>query len=416
MSAAPSAIAPRPPHSHDPYASLRHRDFLAYVIGNFLATVGSQMQTVAVGWEVYERTRSTLDLGFVGLSQFLPILFFFLPAGHVADRFERRWVLVATLSLSAVASLGLAAISLSGAPVGLVYVMLFVNGVARSFAQPARTALPAQLVPRELYANAATWRSSSWQLAAVLGPSLGGAMIGAFRSATPVFFVAAVMALVFVALAALMARRPVQPTGAANWETLSAGLTFVWRTKMLLAAITLDLFAVLFGGVDMLMPAFARDILHVGPTGLGWMLAAPSTGAVLMALVLAHRPPMERAGRALLVAVTGFGLATIVFGLSRWFPLSLAALVVLGAFDMVSVVIRATLVQVVTPDEMRGRVGAVDGLFTGTSNELGGFESGAVAALVGPVGSVILGGIGTLVVVATVAWRFPQVRRLGRLT
>ncbi|HET7458353.1 MAG TPA: MFS transporter [Gemmatimonadaceae bacterium] len=402
--------------AHDPYAALRVRDFRLYLAGNLLATVGSQMQTVAVGWELYERTRQPMALGLVGLVQVVPVILLTLPVGHVVDRVERRLVLMASLALLSASSLGLAFASATHARILWFYVALLVAGIARAFQGPAKEALAPQLVPRELYANSSTWRSSSWQLASVLGPALGGAVIGAYKRATPAYVLDAGFGLCFLLLAAAMAKRPFAASSqAATFESLMAGVRFVARTKVLLAAITLDLFAVLLGGATTLLPMFAKDILHVGPTGLGWLLAAPSVGAFVTALVLAHRPPMRRTGRALTWAVIGFGVATIVFGLSRSFWLSLVALLLTGAFDNVSVVIRSTLMQLLTPEDMRGRVGAVNSLFIGGSNELGGFESGAAAALVGPVAAVVLGGVGTVVVVLTVARVWPEVARLGPL-
>lgn len=402
---------------HDPYAALRVRDFRLYLVGNLIATIGTQMQTVAVGWELYERTRSPLALGGVGLVQVLPVIALTLPAGHVADRVERRRVLMASLALLALASLGLAATSALHAGIFWYYACLLVAGIARAFQGPAKEALAPQLVPRALYANSSTWRSSSWQLASVVGPALGGAVIALTRGAVAAYVLDATAALAFLLLVAAIRRPAFTPAaGSATLESVVAGVRFVARTKVILAAITLDLFAVLLGGATALLPIFAKDILRVGPTGLGWLLAAPSVGALLMALTLAHRPPMRRAGRALIVAVIGFGAATLVFGLSRNFWLSLAALFFTGAFDNVSVVVRSTLLQLMTPDEMRGRVGAVNSLFIGGSNELGGFESGAVAQLVGPVASVVLGGVGTILVVLTVARVWPEIARLGALS
>lgn len=408
---------PAPPAAHDPYAALRVPDFRRYLIGNLVATIGTQMQTVAVGWELYERTHSPLALGGVGLVQVLPVFALTLPAGHLADRMERRRLLMLSLGLLAVASLGLALASWTHASVVWFYACLFVAGVARAFQGPAKEALAPQLVPRALYANSSTWRSSSWQLASVVGPSLGGFVIAAFHGATVAYVLDASAALVFVLLLAAIARPDFTPSaGGATLHSLLEGIRFVRATKVILAAITLDLFAVLLGGATTLLPIFAKDILRVGPTGLGWLLAAPSVGALATALTLAHRPPMRRAGRALVLAVAGFGAATILFGLSRSFWLSIVALFLTGAFDNVSVVVRSTLFQLLTPDEMRGRVGAVNSFFIGGSNELGGFESGAVAQLVGPTASVVLGGIGTIFVVATVARVWPEIARLGALT
>ncbi len=400
----------------DPYAALRYRDFRRFVLGNFLASMGVQMQTVAVGWDLYERTGSALALGGVGLAQILPIFVFTLPAGEAVDRLERKQVLVAAQAVMAASSVGLALVSASHAAVAIVYVLLFVNGIGRAFHGPAKDALQPQLLPLDLLANGATWRSGAFQLAAVSGPALGGLVIAASHSAVPAYFLDAAAALTFALLIRPVSPRPFRrATGASPLETLVAGARFVWRTRILLAIITLDMFAVLLGGATMLLPVFAKDILRVGPSGLGWMLSAPAAGALITALVLAHQPPLRRAGPSLLWAVTGFGVATIVFGLSRSFPLSLLMLALLGGFDMVSVVVRSTLLQVLTPDDLRGRVGAINSLFIGTSNELGGFESGTTAALFGPVVSVVAGGIGSVVVVALVAWIWPEVRGFGAL-
>lgn len=413
--------APLPPSSpvpdaSDPYGALRIRDFRLFLIGNVIATVGTQMQTVAIGWELYERTSSALALGGVGLAQFLPIALLTIPAGHVADRIDRRRLLMAAELLMVACGLGLALVSFTGASVVWVYALLLLTGTARAFLSPAKDSLGPQLVPRELFANAATWRSSGFQLASVVGPALGGLLIGWLGRATMVYVVNAATALTyFVLLLPVRPRAFVRSTRGATLHSILEGLRFVRDEKLLLATITLDLFAVLLGGAETLLPIFARDILHVGPRGLGWLLSAPPIGAFVMAFVLAHHGPLRRAGRALLLAVAGFGAATVAFGLSRSFALSLLMLALLGAFDNVSVVIRSTLVQVLTPDAMRGRIAAVNSLFVGTSNELGGFESGVVAAAIGPVGSVVLGGLGTLVVVIAIGATWPEIRRLGEL-
>jgi MFS family permease len=311
-----------------------------------------------------------------------------------------------------VSSLGLAAVSAAQGAVLMMYAFLLLNGVARSLRGPAYQALAAQLVSRELFPNAATWRSTGFQLAAMLGPGVGGTMLAAFQLATPVYLVGAAAALLNILMLVPIARPATPPPRAEmTLASLATGIRFVGRTQELLASITLDLFAVLLGGATTLLPVFAKDILHVGPRELGWMLAAPSFGALVMALALAYRRTMRRAGTLLLRSVAAFGVATILFGLSRSLWLSLGLLTLLGAFDSISVVIRSTLIQQLTPDEMRGRVAAVNSIFIGTSNELGGFESGAVAAVIGPVGSVVVGGIGTLVVVAAVAKVWPKIRQ-----
>jgi MFS family permease len=397
-------------------AALRWRDFRLLLVGNVISTLGLQMQSTAVGWELYDRTHSAYALGMLGLVGVVPLVALALPAGHVVDTRDRRRVLMASQAGYIASSGGLAVVSWQHGPIIALYACILVSGIARSFQAPARNALLPSLVPPETLANAVTWNSGGWQLAAVVGPALGGAVIAALGGAAAVYLSAAAGSTVFFVLAAAIRHRP---PGRARAEltlaALGAGIRFVAHTPLILATITLDLFAVLLGGTTTLLPIYAKDILHVGPSGLGWLNAADSLGAVLMAAALASRPPLGRAGRTLLWAVAGFGVATFVFGISRSFPLSLCMLMALGAFDMVSVVVRATLVPLLTPDEMRGRVGAITNLFIGTSNQLGGFESGAVAGAFGPVVSVVSGAIGTLIVVAAVAWRWPALRRLGSL-
>ena len=401
---------------HDPYRALRLPAFRRYLTGNLLATLGFQMQGVAVGWELYERTHSALALGLVGLAQVTPLMLFFLPVGHLVDRYDRRRVLLVAQSVLALAATGLALVSVRRASVPLMYGCLFLSGTARAVISPSKLALLPEIVPLEAYQSAVAWNTGGWQSAQVLGPAAGGALLGLTRMPGLVYLVHAALAMSFVGLlVGIRPRSARRPVVAVSLDSLLEGARYVWRTRILLAALTLDLFAVLFGGAVALLPVYAKDILHVGPAGLGWLLAAESVGAFTTTIVIAHLPPFERAGPVLLRAVALFGAATIVFGLSRWFPLSLAALAAAGAADSVSVVVRNALAQLRTPDALRGRVSAVNSLFVGTSNELGYFESGAVAAMVGPVLSVVTGGIGTLVVVAAVAGAWPEVRRLGRL-
>jgi len=400
----------------DPYAALRYSDYRYFLTGRLAASMGSQMIDVAIGWELYERTNRALALGFVGLVQVLPIILLALPAGHVADRFDRKRVAIASLLLLIAASLALAVISFTVAPIPLIYVTLFAIGVALAFHRPAVAALLPQLVPPEKFANAVTWNSVGWQLASVIGPALGGLVIAWRHRAGAVYLIDAGLMLVFViCLTRVRGQQLARAREAVTIRSLLGGVRFVWHTKVILAAITLDLFAVLFGGATTLLPIFAKDILHVGAEGFGWLRAAPSIGAVIVAILLLGRPPMRRAGKSLLLAVAGFGIATIVFGFSRSFPLSLLMLILAGGLDMISVVVRQTLVQLRTPDDMRGRVSAVNSVFIDTSNELGGFESGAVANWFGPVFSVISGGIGTILVVIAVAMLWPEIRKYGRL-
>jgi MFS family permease len=401
---------------HVPSTALRWRDFRLLLAGNVVSTIGLQMQTTAVGWELYERTHSAYALGLLGLVAVVPLVALALPAGHIVDTRDRRHVLMAAQAAYVLSSCGLALVSNAHAPVVFLYGCILLNGIARAFQAPARNALLPSLVPNDVLANAVTWNSGGWQLAAVIGPALGGAMIAALGGTVVVYLCAAAGSMVFLVLAARIRHRPTESSRSElTLATVAAGIRFVAQTPLILATITLDLFAVLLGGASTLLPIYAKDILGVGPSGLGWLNASDSLGAVIMAAMLAVLPPMRHAGRTVLLAVAGFGVATLIFGISRSFPLSLCMLIALGAFDMISVVVRAPLVPLLTPDAMRGRVGAITNLFVGTSNQLGGFESGAVAGAFGPVLSVVSGAIGTLIVVALVAWHWPALRHLGPL-
>jgi MFS family permease len=403
-------------HEHDPYAALRLRDYRHLLAGGVLASIGAEMQAVTVGWELWKREHDEAYLGYTGAALFVPVLLLALPAGHVADRFNRKFVFQAAQATAALSSLGLAALSLLDGPVPLIFVCLMLAGAARAFNAPARTALLPQVVPLDLLANAVTWNSSGWQLANITGPALGGFVIAITGRVVESYGVSAACALCCVLILIPVRPRPIERRAEPRSLTsLLEGVRFVWRTGLLLAAITLDLFAVLLGGATALLPIFATDILHVDAVGLGWLRAAPAIGALVMALLLAHRPPLRRSGRTLLLAVTGFGLATIGFGLSEWFPLSFVLLALTGALDNISVVVRGTLMQTLTPDAMRGRVGAVNSVFIVSSNELGAFESGMTAKWFGTVASVVGGGIGTIVVVLLTAFRSPKLRHLGQL-
>lgn len=402
---------------HDPYAAWRYSNYRLFAIARNLLTLGSEMQSVAIGWELYERTSSALILGGVGLVQVIPVILLTLPAGHVADRWNRQRTVFLTDLMQALCSFSLAVLSYTHGSIFLIYTSLLLGGVARAFNNPASDALLPQLIPLEVFSNAATWNSSASQLAAVLGPAIGGWMIAVQKSATRIYVIDGALILICTGLiAAIHYNKTVRlSTQTPSLKTLVAGMNFVWHKKVIFAAIALDMFAVLLGGATALLPIFAKDILLVGPTGLGWLRAAPAIGALLMAVTLAHLPPMKRAGIALIWSVIGFGAVTIIFGLSRSFELSLVMLALSGAFDNVSVVIRHTLVQVRTPDELRGRVSAVNSVFIGTSNELGSFESGLAAALFGPTLAVVGGGIGTIIVVLVIALLLPELRRLGPL-
>jgi MFS family permease len=402
--------------AHDPYEVLRNRDLLLYLIGRFVASLGQQMLTVAVGWELYERTHSSLMLGFVGLTQMVPMLLFTLPAGHNADNYDRKRIIVAMTFVIACASLGLTLISAAKAPVPLIYLCLFVAGTARTFLWPASSAFLPHLVSRHQFSKAVTWSSGSFHLSSVAGPAAGGAVIAMTHHAATVYALnAAASVICFCLIALVRSPHKVAHKQKMTFENLLAGFSFVYTSRIIFGTITLDLFAVLLGGATALLPVYAKDILHAGPSGLGLLQAALPMGSLLCALILAHRPPLQKAGRTLLWAVAAFGFATILFGLSQWFWLSFVALFLCGAADNVSVVVRHTLVQLLTPDEKRGRVSAVNSLFIGTSNELGGFESGLVAHLTNPIISVVSGGIGTIIVVTAIALIWPEIRKYGRL-
>lgn len=378
--------------------------------------MATQIQTVVMGWQVYAITHDPLSLGLVGLSEAIPFLCLTLVGGYAADRRDRRG-----LSLGATALLLLCAVLLFaynlGAPASALpfYAIQALAGLGRAFYRPASQALGTELIPREAYQNAATWRSSLGHLAMVLGPALGGLLFG-FGSAGLAYGVeACLMVLGFAFLMRLKPRPRHTPATGTLFQSLSEGLHFVFERKLILGALSLDLFAVLFGGAVALLPVFASDILRTGPEGLGILRAAPAVGSVAMSLALAFLPPMRRAGRTLLWFVAAFGACWIAFALSRSFALSLAILALSGAFDNVSVVLRATLVQSFTPQGMMGRVSAVNSFFIGSSNELGAFESGLVAKLMGLVPSVIFGGFMTLGVVAATAKLVPELRKLDRM-
>ncbi len=414
--------APIRPEHHDAYAALRHRDFRWYIISLFAMTLGSQLQGVVVGWQVYAITHDPLSLGLIGLAEALPFIAIALPAGYLADRWNRRTISVIGLAVLAVCSLALLALSavpglLARAGIAPVYAVLFASGIARSLLQPARQAMNAEIIPRAVYENAIAWRSSTWQTAAVVGPAVGGLLYG-FAGAVVSYGVDAALMLLalvgFLVIRYLPAER--ERETAPILTGLVTGLRFVFREPVILGALSLDLFSVFLGGAEALLPVFASEILRVGPQGLGILRAAPAAGAVLMGLSLAHRPPIERAGRTMLAAVGVFALSIIGFGLSRSFYLSLVLLGLSGMADNVSVVIRSTLLQLLTPPEMLGRVSAVNSIFIGSSNELGAFESGVAARLLGTVQAVVLGGTAALLVVGATARLVPRLRRLGRIT
>jgi len=444
------------PLPHDPYAALRNTNYRRYFTGNAFSLVGTQMAGVAIAWELYALTNSATALGLVGLVQIVPIVLLSLPAGHIVDRFNRKKVILlatslvmllyivmgassryaanlpsnpllhsASTALAAMAhTLGEKNVHFADPHVPILFLLLLLIGCLRAVNQPAKQSIMPMLVSPLHFANAVTWSSSLFEVSNMVGPTIAGFAIAAMQGPdlrnswayAAIYWTNAAFQLVqlinFSLIKLTHAPRPREPV---TLKTLLAGVHFVVQTKIVLGTITLDLFAVLLGGAVALLPVFAKDILHVGPMGLGMLRAAPSVGALSMAMILAHLPPMKHAGRNLLWAVAGFGAATIVFGLSTSFILSLFALAFTGVFDNISVVVRHTLVQLMTPDSMRGRVNAVNSVFISCSNELGAFESGATAALWGPMPAVIVGGIGTIAVVALVTLAWPQIRSVRQL-
>jgi MFS family permease len=394
----------------------RHRDFRLYQLVRLCAVLAVQIESVAIGWQVYELTGSALALGYTGLAQFLPFLAFSIIGGQVADRVDRRVILTVCQGVMLLCSLLLLSFSLGHIQdVRFVYGVLVLFGTARAFSAPAGSAITPHLVPPEDLSRAIAVTSTTWQVATIAGPAVGGVLYG-WAGATGAYLgSAALCALTVVWLLSLKVRTGRASSESFSLSTLLAGFRFVRRQRLLLGSITLDLFAVLLGGAVALLPIYARDVLHTGPWGLGLLRSAPAVGAAVVALFLALRPLGGRAGWKMFVSVAIFGAATLVFGVSRSLPLSIVALAVAGAADMVSVVVRSTLELVATPDEMRGRVGAVNMMCVGASNELGEFRAGAFAEQVGAVPAVVLGAVGTLGVVALWAWAFPELRRVDQL-
>lgn len=407
---------------HDPLEVLRIPDFRRYLTGGICAAAGSQMTSVAAGWELYQRTRDPGSLAILGLMAAIPVISLALPAGSLADRKNRKRIVVTAQFCSGVILLLLCLASATRAPLPLFYLLILGNAICQAFSGPASQALAVGLVPPVLLPAAMKLSSIRWQLAATLGPILGGFLIQFAGQTAPLYALDALGRLVFCLFLLPVCPRPQEAVREVlNWASVSAGWQFIKGQPLILSTITLDMVAVLFGGATALLPVFADDLLKVGETGLGYLRAAPAIGAVCMALVLTWRPPMQKAGKAMLGAVAGFGLATIVFGLAPLlpsgvaFPVALAALFSLGALDNISVVVRHTLLQVVTPDSMRGRVSAVNSVFIGTSNEIGEVESGAAAKLFGTIPAVVAGGIITILVVQLVQKKWPQVAGLGSL-
>ena len=402
--------------SYSRYAALKIPDFQRYLWGGAFAAAGAQMTGVAAGWELYTRTGAPYSLALLGLMSALPVIFLALPAGTLADRHDRRRIALVAQMGAAVCLTLLALVSFLKLPVSFFYGLILLNGICGAFTGPALGALATNIVPVQLIPEATKWNSIRGQLASTLGPVIGGFLIYHFGRQAEIYAIDALGRLVFCVFLAQM--RPLEQARSREklgWQSVVAGWDFVRTQPLIISTITLDMVAVLFGGATALLPIYAKDILQVGAAGLGPLRAAPAFGAVAMALFLTIRPPMKHAGRALLCAVAAFGAATVVFGFSRNFFLSLAALAVLGAADNVSVVVRSTLVQLLTPDEMRGRVNAVNSVFISTSNEIGEVESGLAAQFLTPLLAVVGGGFITILIAVAVGFAWPQVRRLGRL-
>ncbi len=409
----------RPSQKHDPYSALRYRDFRFHLAARFVLTVAIQMQAVIVGWQVYQITGNVLSLGLVGLAEAVPAIGIALFSGHLADKFDRKKIILVFSLLLIASSVFLTLFTTNDSAFLLahgvwpVYAVIFTTGIARGFMSPALSAFMAQLVPREIYSNSSTWNSTMWQTGAVSGPALGGILYG-FAGITYTYGLVVVLMIIAVVLISFIAPKPYTRTQATETlrQRLTSGIRFVFNHQVMLGALSLDMLAVLFGGAVALLPVFASDILHVGPEGLGMLRAAPAFGAIIMAIVLAYAPPTKNAGRKLMFSVAAFGACIIGFALSTDFYLSLVLLALSGMFDNVSVVIRSTILQIFTPDDMRGRVSAVNTIFIGSSNEIGAVESSVAASLLGLVPSVLFGGTVTLVVVGIAYVVAPALRKL----
>jgi MFS family permease len=440
------------PPTHDPYAALRISNYRDYALGSFCAMIGRQAVVMAATWQVYNWTNSAAALGLVGLVNVLPLLALSLPAGTLADRYDRKRLIGTGTAIVGGLNLALAALTFWHAAVPdaaplrwanevlrwvavlierraepgsmhfdqpalpLIFLLLGISACLRILIWPARSSITPLLVPTASLSNAITWNASAFEIATMVGPSLAGFMLEKL-DASAVYLMGAILEISFLLLLRPVSylQAPIPSSGRRTWRDVFAGAEFIWRKKVILGASTLDLFAVLLGGAVALLPVYAKDILRVGPAGLGWLRAAPSIGAFAMAMWLAHRPPLQHPGRVLLWSVAGFGAAIIVFGFSHWFWLSFVALLLTGAFDNVSVVVRQSLIQLLTPVNLRGRVAAVNQIFIGSSNEIGAMRAGLTAALIGPIGAVILGGVGTVVVTAVVARAVPVLRKLPAL-
>ncbi len=423
------------PTANTPYGVWQSREYRLFSAGWMALILAGQIELIAVGMHVYAQTGNALALGWLGLTRALPVILLALAGGQLADRYSRQKVLTVTLSIGVLATAGLLAAAWCGASIRWFYAFLLLAGIGQALGSPARAAILPQLVPTHLFSHAVAWNSSLFQVGTMIGPALGGLLMGRNDNTPPALALACACrlgALAFIAVIRLphTGNRP----AVNSLADLLAGIRFVANSRLILATITLDLFAVLVGGAVYLLPLYARDILHVGGVGLGLLRSAEAVGAILMAMLIAHRPPLRRAGNAMLWAVAGFGASTVLFGLSQWFWLSMLAMFLIGATDNISVIVRHTLVQVLTPDAMRGRVSAVNNVFIVASNDLGGFESGVSARLfeaaaaglgvaapglsarvAGAMGSVVFGGIGAILAVAGCARRWPELLTLGSL-
>lgn len=438
--------------THDPYAALRIANYRDYAIGSFCAMIGRQAIVTAATWQVYHWTHSAAALGLVGLVNVIPLLALSLPAGALADRYDRKRIIALGTAVVGGLNLALALLTFWHAAVPdiaplrwanhalesaallierhaapgsmhfdqpalpLIFLLLGISACLRILIWPARSSITPLLVPTETLSNAITWNASAFEVATMVGPSIAGLMVETLDASAVYLMGAIAEAAFFILIRPVSYLQPPTPaTHKRTWRDVFAGAEFIWKKKAILGASTLDLFAVLLGGAIALLPVYAEDILHVGPAGLGWLRAAPSIGAFSMAMWLAHRRPLQYPGRVLLWSVAGFGAAIVVFGFSHWFWLSFIALFLTGAFDNVSVVVRQSLIQLLTPVSLRGRVAAVNQIFIGSSNEIGAMRAGLTAALIGPIGAVVWGGIGTIAVTAAVARAVPTLRGLPPL-
>ena len=402
---------------HDPYAVLRIPEFRFYVSARLMLTIALQIQAVVVGLQIYSLDKDPLALGLIGLAEVIPALTVSLYAGHISDRMNRRHIVLASMAVMFCCAAALTYFSLPSThntSTYPIYFIIFISGIARGFFNPANYSFFSQLIPQGLYSNATTWSSTSWQIGAVTGPALGGLIFGFFGISTAYIVDVSLIVCALICMTQIANKPiPTQIEKEGIIKSLGVGFRFVFSQQVILAALSLDLFAVLFGGAEAMLPIYCDKILHIGAEGLGFLRAAPAIGAVIMAFYMAYYPPMKRAGRNVLFAVAGFGLCMLFFGISTSFWLSLGILLISGGLDNISVVIRGTIIQTYTPDNMRGRVAAVNSMFIGSSNELGAFESGVTAKWFGLVRSIVIGGLLTMGVVGTVATTAPKLRKLN---